>query len=114
MIEKLKNIDRETYNRLKNSGMFWELHPEATGNWTIDSGGIRSSYNWLKEPEYKNLTILDSDGWDRKNYEESMTELIPREEFDKRVSLSTISWPLADLLAYANFGKDKNLVEFTD
>jgi len=94
--------------------MFWEFHPEATGDWAIDSGVIRSSYSWLNEPEYKNLIILDPDGFDRKNLEESMTELITREEFNQRVSLSTVSWPLEDISAANKINDNVTLVEFTD
>ena len=26
----------EKYNMLLKSGMFWEFHPELTGNWEVD------------------------------------------------------------------------------
>jgi hypothetical protein len=114
MIERLKNIDKETYLKLKSSGMFWEFHPEATGDWATDSGLIRSSHDWLKEPEFKNLTILDHDGFDRANLDESMAELITRKEFDRRLVDCTISWPVKDMLAYADIKEENCLAEFTD
>lgn len=72
----------------------------------------KSSYDWLKEHQYKNLTILDPDGFDRQNLESSMSELITKREFNRRVSYSTISWPLADMLAADK--EEIGLVEFTD
>jgi len=41
--EKIKNMDKykniktkENYEKLLASGMFWEFHPELTGNWEQD------------------------------------------------------------------------------
>jgi hypothetical protein len=34
MYEQIKT--KENYNKLLNSGMFFEFHPELTGNWNID------------------------------------------------------------------------------
>ena len=32
-----KNIqEKENYDKLLSSGMFWEFHPELSGNWDID------------------------------------------------------------------------------
>lgn len=55
-----------------------------------------SSAQW--EPVYKYFTsieVLDPDGWDRKIFEISWNEEITLEEFEKRVSYSTIR---ADML----------------
>ena len=62
----------------------------------------KSSYDWLKQPEFKTLIILDPDGWDRspENYENSMNELITQDEFDNRVGVSTIQWNVRDMLKY--------------
>lgn len=49
---------------------------------------IRSSVDWLKD--FPNLVILDPDGWDRSNFDESWAELISREEFLDRVTKSTL------------------------
>jgi len=52
----------------------------------------KTSKEWLEEvpKEYK-LVIMDPDGWDRTNYEYSFNEeLITKEEFRMRVSMSTI------------------------
>ena len=32
--EKISNKD--DYKKLLNSGMFWEFHPELSGNWEVD------------------------------------------------------------------------------
>jgi len=46
------------------------------------------SSEWMKE---KNCEIIDPDGWDRKNYDYSFNqEKITREEFYRRLALSTI------------------------
>jgi hypothetical protein len=37
-MDKYKNIKtKENYTSLLNSGMFWEFHPELTGNWKQDN-----------------------------------------------------------------------------
>lgn len=37
MIDIYKNIKtEENYNKLLNSGMFWEFHPELSGDWKKD------------------------------------------------------------------------------
>jgi phenylalanyl-tRNA synthetase beta subunit len=33
---------KEDYTKLLESGMFWELHPELTGNWEVDKAVILS------------------------------------------------------------------------
>jgi hypothetical protein len=36
-MEEYKQINtEENYNKLLNSGMFWEMHPELTGTWEVD------------------------------------------------------------------------------
>ena len=54
---------------------------------------LKSSKNWLKTEKHKKLQIIDPDGWDRKNLEESMLEKITEKEFNKRVMRSTILLP---------------------
>jgi hypothetical protein len=50
---------------------------------------VKTSAQWLRE--FKDLTILDPDGWDRLNYEFSFNEeLITRGEFRYRANRSTI------------------------
>jgi hypothetical protein len=34
MYEQIKT--KENYDKLLASGMFWEFHPELTGNWEVD------------------------------------------------------------------------------
>lgn len=49
----------------------------------------KSSHEWLKDPRFVNIVIMDPDGWDRRNYEVSMAELITETEFRERVKFST-------------------------
>lgn len=50
----------------------------------------KTSNEWIKEEEYTEIIIMDPDGWDRQNYEYSFNEeLITKEEFFNRLSLST-------------------------
>ena len=36
-MDKYKNIKtKESYDKLLSSGMFWEFHPELTGEWEKD------------------------------------------------------------------------------
>jgi len=53
----------------------------------------RTSEYWYNQiPKEHNLIIMDPDGWDRTNYVYSFeVEEITKEEFDKRLSYSTIS-----------------------
>lgn len=52
----------------------------------------KTSKEWLETiPKKHKLKLLDPDGWDRQNFDYSFNEeLIEREEFDKRLSSSTI------------------------
>ena len=50
----------------------------------------RSSEDWYKD--IKDVKILDPDGWDRSNFEESWNELITKEEFDLRMMFSTCTF----------------------
>lgn len=45
--------------------------------------------DWLQTPKYQGLTIMDPDGWDRKNYQQSWNEKISWQEFEKRAAEST-------------------------
>ena len=38
MYKQIKTI--ENYNKLFVSGMFWEFHPELTGEWEVDKAII--------------------------------------------------------------------------
>ena len=55
---------------------------------------VKSSRDWLNEPEFKDLVIMDPDGWDRKNYRSSMDEMITRDEFVRRMARSTTLQPV--------------------
>ncbi len=49
---------------------------------------MKTSKEWQ---DIKGVVILDPDGWDRQNYDYSFNEeLITEEEFDKRLSVSTV------------------------
>lgn len=50
----------------------------------------KSSALWAQDDDYKHMTIMDPDGWDRQNFEESWNEEITKEEFDKRLLQSTV------------------------
>ena len=36
MNESLQNLSRQEYDSFVKSGMFWEMHPDATGNYAED------------------------------------------------------------------------------
>lgn len=69
------------------------------GNIILQSPGgyvnreTKSSEEWSKDPKFSHITILDPDGWDRQNYEQSwFIEKISAEEYDYRMTQSTIMW----------------------
>lgn len=51
---------------------------------------LKTSDEWLAEPQYEGITVLDPDGWDRKNFKESWNEKISENEFGKRLAVSTV------------------------
>jgi hypothetical protein len=61
---------------------------------------LKNSEDWLKE--YPGLEVLDPDGWDRspEGWEKSWNESITRQEFMKRVGVSTIQCPVKLLTEY--------------
>ena len=64
---------------------------EANEN-LVRLGHFKTSEEWSKDCEF---TILDPDGWDRKNFDYSWSkELISKSEFDKRVMVSTVTGKL--------------------
>lgn len=44
---------------------------------------------WGKNPKYSNIEIIDYDGWDRSNFNESWNEEISENEFQRRIALCT-------------------------
>ena len=48
---------------------------------------------WLATDEFKGITVLDPDGWDRRNFEKSWVEPLTHYEFTVRLGLSTCSYP---------------------
>lgn len=57
-----------------------------------------SADEWLAEPEYEGLIVLDPDGWNRMDFEKSWAEKITQNEFNSRVMRSTcqIPWNIMD------------------
>ena len=51
----------------------------------------QSAWNWLKELEYDEYTILDPDGW-RQNDGVNMDTPITRSDFFKRFNASTVMY----------------------
>ncbi len=45
--------------------------------------------DWLREPQYHAVSVIDPDGWDRKNYKASWAEEITEQEFYQRLLNST-------------------------
>jgi len=57
---------------------------------------MKTSQKWLAEiqEQFSKVTVLDPDGWDRKNFDYSFNqELITKEEFEKRFAVSTVMLP---------------------
>lgn len=52
---------------------------------------LRTSEQWMKYEEFAGTSIMDPDGWDRRNFEYSYyEELITCDEMHRRISQSTI------------------------
>lgn len=94
--EKYKDVSQgipEDVYWCREGGVFNCLNYVLSSDAELISDDIkRSSYDWLKEERFKHIQILDPDGWDRRNLENSMSELITENEFNKRVNYSTISY----------------------
>jgi len=60
----------------------------------------KTSQQWYDElRKTSNITIMDPDGWDRTNYQYSFTEeLITKEKFDERLSRSTVSGNINEMI----------------
>jgi len=50
-----------------------------------------SSWYWAEKHKNR-VTVLDHDGWDRKNFYSSMNQAITEQEWGKRVLESTCRW----------------------
>lgn len=50
---------------------------------------LKTSSEWLETEKFNEYIVLDPDGWDRKNLEESWNELITEQEMFKRIINST-------------------------
>jgi len=49
-----------------------------------------SAEEWLETEHFAGVLILDPDGWDRKNFDKSWSELINRDEMERRMCMSTV------------------------
>lgn len=89
-MEKYKQINtEENYNKLLNSGMFWEFYPELTGRWEVDKKLIlpdvvqakpEEVFRWAlfaqKLPDVsRNIDLMHIDGSIRRNFKMSQKEL---------------------------------------
>ena len=50
----------------------------------------RKPEDWLIDPAYSDIMIIDPDGWDRQNFEESWARPINQKEFERRLGMCTI------------------------
>ena len=50
---------------------------------------LRTPDQWLAEPQYRGIVVVDPDGWDRKNFEQSWSEPISEAEFSARMMMSS-------------------------
>lgn len=55
---------------------------------------------WLDTDEFKGIIIMDPDGWDRRNFEESWNTPIDKHEFLCRLSQCTLTLSLKQAEAY--------------
>jgi hypothetical protein len=63
-------------------------------NWEVaDYKDRLTSNEWLCTRAYEGVKVLDPDGWDRVNLEDSMAEPITCEEFEARLMASTCQYP---------------------
>ena len=53
---------------------------------------LRTADDWLAQPQYEGITVMDPDGWDRKNIYESWAEEITEAEFAVRLCFSTCQY----------------------
>ena len=51
---------------------------------------MKTPEEWLATEEYAGHTVLDPDGWNRRDFQNSWREPLTKEEFDARLSKSTV------------------------
>lgn len=66
------------------------IYDGVSGDEVID---LRIPESWLRDPDFEGITVLDPDGWDRSNFEQSWNEPITCYEFEVRLGLSTCQYP---------------------
>jgi|TARA_R110000787_G_scaffold202209_1_gene312953 hypothetical protein len=75
-------------NRNKKYSIKQHIKEIETEDELVDKIQLKTSFEWAKDCKY---TILDPDGWDRKNFKFSWyQEQIAQQEFDNRVLLSSV------------------------
>lgn len=50
----------------------------------------KTSDEWLATDEFAGVQVMDPDGWDRQNFQESWAEKITHDEFMRRLCRSTV------------------------
>ena len=68
--------------------------------WQIIKRERKSAKSWLKDTEFKELTIIEPTGWDPINFVESWNEKITRDEFRDRALMSVCKLPPGGPLRY--------------
>jgi hypothetical protein len=64
-MEQYKQINtEERYNKLLNSGMFWEFYPELTGRWEVDKklilpDVVHSKTGLIKPSQLKDIDVSE-------------------------------------------------------
>lgn len=75
-----------------------EMYQKAPDEFNESGEQIRSSPEWSSRLR---VTILDADGWDRMNFQESWNEKITQNEFNERMIRSTVQkHSAADLMGW--------------
>lgn len=90
-------VTRENLDALVSEYRKWDemVNAGTFSEWLefmIDPSIMKTSEEWLSEVDEKySLVIMDPDGWDRTDFDYSFyKERITKEEFDRRLSTSTI------------------------
>lgn len=80
---------KENYDILLKSGMFWEFHPELSGEWEKDKEIIHHGKSYSEETERKNLLELGAGH----NLIRNLNKIIIRNLIDE---LGDLSYSLAE------------------
>lgn len=80
----------------------------------VETAPTMTSYEWLNQTQYRGITLLDPDGWDRSSpqaFNRAMHEQIDEREFMERMRRSTCSGlaPMRKLPIYTEIDPPKNM-----